>query len=320
MARSNDPVVLIVEDEIDLASLYADWLEDDYEVRVATDGEEALDRVDATVDVVLLDRRLPGQSGDEVLGRIRERELDCQVAMVSAVDPDFDLLRLDIDDYLTKPVEQDQLQELVERLHERAELDTLLDRYLSLAAKKRALMAEKSESELTDTPEYDRLESELVGRRRQIESVLSRIEGAELRPTDAPNQSKPDTTTGRDARESDVEHTGPPLYRSRKIEFYFLWLAAVLSYGLGDTVSTLVAVTLVPGLIEGNPIVASVLDSFGLYGFLLIKIVVFLILLSISVQGAKTDDRFSYYWPPILTTGVGLLLTGWNTLLIVGVL
>jgi DNA-binding response OmpR family regulator len=36
---------------------------------------------------VLLDRRMPGLSGDNALNRIREREYDCRVAMVTAVDP-----------------------------------------------------------------------------------------------------------------------------------------------------------------------------------------------------------------------------------------
>lgn len=83
-----DPVVLVVDDEEDLANLYSQWLSDDYAVRTAYNGEQALERLDETVDVVLLDRRMPGLSGDDALNRIREREYDCRVAMVTAVDPD----------------------------------------------------------------------------------------------------------------------------------------------------------------------------------------------------------------------------------------
>jgi CheY-like chemotaxis protein len=41
---------------------------EEYEVRTATGGPEALDLVDEEVDVALLDRRMPRMSGDELLG------------------------------------------------------------------------------------------------------------------------------------------------------------------------------------------------------------------------------------------------------------
>ena len=83
------PLVLVVEDEPDLADLYATWLKIDYSVRTAYGGEEAVEQLDDEIDVVLLDRRMPGLSGDEVLTKIRERGIDCYVSMVTAVEPDF---------------------------------------------------------------------------------------------------------------------------------------------------------------------------------------------------------------------------------------
>lgn len=59
--------VLIVEDEQPLADLYAKFLESTYTVRTAYDGTEALDSMSHEVDVVLLDRRMSGLSGEEVL-------------------------------------------------------------------------------------------------------------------------------------------------------------------------------------------------------------------------------------------------------------
>lgn len=56
-----------------LADLYTAWLAADYNVRTAYDGEQALDTYNKTVDVVLLDRRLPIHSGNEVLEELRER-------------------------------------------------------------------------------------------------------------------------------------------------------------------------------------------------------------------------------------------------------
>lgn len=65
------PTVLAVDDEPDLAELYRVYLDATYDVRIATGGEEALSMMDESVDVVLLDRRMPEMSGHEVLEAIR---------------------------------------------------------------------------------------------------------------------------------------------------------------------------------------------------------------------------------------------------------
>ena len=54
MSDSEDPVVLIVEDEPDVAETYRLWLEENYEVRMAQNGDVGLEKLDSTVDVVLL--------------------------------------------------------------------------------------------------------------------------------------------------------------------------------------------------------------------------------------------------------------------------
>ena len=95
----SDPTVLVVEDEPDIAALYSGFLEERYDVTVAETATEAVDRVDAAVDVVLLDRRLPDGSGDDVLEHIRESGYDCRVAMVTAVEPDFDIIDMGFDLY-----------------------------------------------------------------------------------------------------------------------------------------------------------------------------------------------------------------------------
>ncbi|MFT4958084.1 MAG: DNA-binding response OmpR family regulator, partial [Halobacteriales archaeon] len=59
--------VLIVEDEQRLADLFRRWLEDQYSVRVAMDLAEAGSKLDSSVDIVLLDRRLPAGRGDDLL-------------------------------------------------------------------------------------------------------------------------------------------------------------------------------------------------------------------------------------------------------------
>jgi DNA-binding response OmpR family regulator len=157
--------ILVVDDETDIADLYTTWLEMDHEVRTAYGGEEALEKVDGDVDIAFLDRQMPDYAGDEVLERIRDRGLDCRVVMVTAVDPDFDIVSMEFDDYLTKPIMRDDLVEAVDSMRERDDYDETLQEYFSLTSKKATLEAEKTPSELENNEEYQ----EMVTRVEELE-------------------------------------------------------------------------------------------------------------------------------------------------------
>ena len=172
------PLVLVVEDEPDLADLYAAWLGDEYRVRTAYGGQEALDEIDDAddaVDAILLDRRMPGLSGDEVLAAVRKRGIDCRVAMVTAVEPDFDILKMGFDDYLVKPVTSDTLRETVEGLLRRGEYDTEMQELFSLTSKKAMLETEKSATELADNEEYQRLTDRISDLRSEADQSLEAV-------------------------------------------------------------------------------------------------------------------------------------------------
>lgn len=172
----SEPVVLIVEDESDVAETYRLWLEDSYGVKVAKDGDEGLAKLDETVDVVLLDRMMPGLSGGEVLEEIRSQDLDCRVAMVTAVEPDFDILEMGFDAYLSKPVKSDQLQTTVENLLERSEYDSLLQEYYSLVEKQATLEATKDSATLEKSEEYAELRDQITQLRQDLSETLGGIE------------------------------------------------------------------------------------------------------------------------------------------------
>jgi DNA-binding response OmpR family regulator len=174
------PVVLVAEDERGLADLFASWLADDYEVRVAYDGESALERYDASVDVVLLDRKMPGSSGDEVLRRVREDDGDCGVAMVTAVDPDFDVVDMAFDEYVVKPVDRGELFDLVETLRRRTDLAADLRRHYRLAATLSALEAHKTAEELAESEAYARLEAELAAIDGTLSAAVDEMSSADV--------------------------------------------------------------------------------------------------------------------------------------------
>lgn len=155
------PRVLLAEDETALATLYASWLRADYDVTVVEDGAAALDAYDDH-DAVLLDRMMPEQNGGEMLATLRERGVDVPVAMVTAVDPDLDVVEMQFDEYLCKPVGREELMDLVSRLIARGAYDDRLRRHYALAAKLATLEEHVPEDELEDSDAYAELEAEFV--------------------------------------------------------------------------------------------------------------------------------------------------------------
>ena len=78
--------ILVVDDEEGIRQLYKEELEEEgYEVELAERGEEALDKISRSKpDVVILDLRMPGMGGLEVLERIREEDKELPVIISTA--------------------------------------------------------------------------------------------------------------------------------------------------------------------------------------------------------------------------------------------
>jgi len=157
-----DQTILVVEDDTSVTKLYVQFLDPEYTVLTAETAqagietlrestaraeESASDDAEATtetaVDAVLLDRRLPDAPGEEVLDYIEEHELDCRVAMVTGVEPDFDIVGMGFDLYIVKPVTRSELLEAVETLFVRSEYGGLLREAASLASKRALLESRK---------------------------------------------------------------------------------------------------------------------------------------------------------------------------------
>jgi len=159
------PHVLVVDDEADVRELYADQLAGEYDVSTAAAGSEALDVLDDSVDVVLLDRRMPGLHGDDTLQRIRASGVDVRVATVSGVSVGLDVVGLPVDAYLEKPVDSADLRDAVDRLVRVARYDDRVRQYFAVMHKQVTL--EDAGIDRTDS-EY----GELVRRREALESGI----------------------------------------------------------------------------------------------------------------------------------------------------
>ena len=113
----SDAVVLVVEDEASFVEALTIGLRrEGFEVVVAVDGAEALERFDEVdPDIVLLDVMLPRISGVDVCRQLRKRT-QVPIIMVTAKGAEIDTvvgLEVGADDYVTKPY---RLRELVARM------------------------------------------------------------------------------------------------------------------------------------------------------------------------------------------------------------
>jgi len=167
----DDATVLIVDDEREVADVYALRLRDGYETETAYGGEAALATIDDSVDVVLLDRRMPDISGDEVLEEIRDRGLSCRVIMITAVDPDFEILDMGFDDYLCKPVEKADLEEAIEQQLAARRYDERLSEYMNVTSKLALLEGEKTPERLADS-DVESLRERAAELREELDDAL----------------------------------------------------------------------------------------------------------------------------------------------------
>jgi DNA-binding NtrC family response regulator len=122
------PAVLIVEDERVLALAMSDYLSrHGFEPTVAGSGEAALDAIHhAEPDLIVLDYQLPGIDGLEVLREVRQRAPQAAVVMLTAhggVKTAVEAMRAGAFDYLTKPVDLEELALVLGRARSHARLE-----------------------------------------------------------------------------------------------------------------------------------------------------------------------------------------------------
>ncbi len=106
--------ILVVEDDSDINGLLCRILDKaGYETISAWSGSEALLRLEREAfDMLLLDLRLPGMTGEEVIRQLREKENEIPVLVLTAkaaLEDKVSVLNLGADDYLTKPFENEEV-------------------------------------------------------------------------------------------------------------------------------------------------------------------------------------------------------------------
>ena len=116
--------LLIVDDDLAIRNVICRKMQANgyYSIAVAN-GEEALETIAAqTFDLVLLDVKMPGPSGMEILPRIVANYPDVGVVMITAVDDTqtaVEAIQLGAYDYLTKPFSLEELSARIDQAMDR---------------------------------------------------------------------------------------------------------------------------------------------------------------------------------------------------------
>ena len=130
MLERQRPVVLVVDDDQGVRGALAGTLEEEYEAVEAAAGPDALEAFEQRrFDAVLLDIRMPGMGGLEVLRRMKAIEPRVEVILISAVDEVptvVEGMKAGAFDYITKPWRIDDLLARVGRAVRRREGEEVL--------------------------------------------------------------------------------------------------------------------------------------------------------------------------------------------------
>lgn len=143
--------VLIVDDEEILRVRLKKLLDmDGYETDIAENGQQGLDLFkEKNPDVVLLDVKMPGMDGIQVLDEIKKMKTPAEVFILTGhggLETAIQSLRKGAFDYLTKPIDYDELEINIRRAVERQNLQKQLDTYVKdLEAAHRKLQIQQAQ-------------------------------------------------------------------------------------------------------------------------------------------------------------------------------
>jgi DNA-binding NtrC family response regulator len=173
--------ILIVDDELIVRESLGGWLErDGHTVDKAASGEEALEKCEKTrYDILLLDIKMEGMSGLEVLKRVKENDPDVSVVMITAygsIPSAIEAMKSGAYEYLLKPFDPDELMVLIEKI--------------------RKHQAESRETQFLREQYKERTRFEnMIGQSRALQGVFDLIES--VAPTDSTVLIKGETGTGK---------------------------------------------------------------------------------------------------------------------------
>ena len=176
------PRILLVDDDKNTADgLKKILLQDGYDTGCTYTGKEALDLIEAEhFDIVITDMKLPDISGFSIIEKVKKKNVDIAVVMITAfssIQTAIDAMKKGADDYLTKPVNIEELELILKKIWERRLL---------------ILQNKELKQKLNDKYNF----SGIIGNTPEIQLIFKTI--TEIAPTAATVLIYGDTGTGKE--------------------------------------------------------------------------------------------------------------------------
>ncbi len=187
------PKVLVVDDESNARTALAEILkEEGFAVETAADGFKALGHFeDFQPDVVLTDLKMPGMDGVELLEKIHQADPAVQVVVMTAfaaVDTAVSAMRRGAADYLTKPLNTDELLVVLRRSVEHGQLRAETKRL---------------KSQLAERYRFDNI----IGSSPEMQQVFKTV--AQIAPSRATVLLSGESGTGKELVAAAIHHRSP---------------------------------------------------------------------------------------------------------------
>jgi DNA-binding NtrC family response regulator len=195
---SRDYRVMVVDDELAMRESLAGWLEKEgYSVECAADGLQALEVMGRErQDLCLVDIKMPGMDGLELLHRIKDEHPDSQVVIITAygsIESAVQAMKSGAEDYLLKPFDPELLMMLMRKLL----------KHRTLLEENRSLKERLKEQERGG---WGDLVADSVAMRRVLDLVK------EVAPSDSPVLITGETGVGKEMVARALHAAGPRAY------------------------------------------------------------------------------------------------------------
>ncbi len=120
--------ILIVDDEKNIRLTLKKCLEEqEYEVFIATNGEEGIEKIKSKhFDLIMLDIKMPGLNGMQVLKEIRDKGIKVNVIMMTAygsIEKAVEAMKLGAIDFISKPFTPEEVRTIVKEVLERQKIE-----------------------------------------------------------------------------------------------------------------------------------------------------------------------------------------------------